>query len=208
MALSGFRAVLSRAMPDPAAALHRLQPGDLRVGEPLPFDLYDGTGRRLVQAGVVIAEDAQLERLLARGIHCDAERFEALKAAPPEASGSPAMVLPRVMTVRPWRLLHALRDALEDALPRIATGSGDAGEALGVVRHDHLVQGGRRLHVHQQHAQRQPAVAQRNGVLHRAQRGRRAVDGQQDQHRGWQAHHGRSRGEGHDERNAGDTAPA
>jgi hypothetical protein len=135
MALSGFRAVLSRAMPDPAAALHRLQPGDLRVGEPLPFDLYDGTGRRLVQAGVVIAEDAQLERLLARGIHCDAERFEALKAAPPGAAGTPAMVLPRVMTVRPWRLLHALRDALEDALPRIATGSGDAGEALGVVRH-------------------------------------------------------------------------
>ena len=89
MALSGFRAVLSRAMPDPAAALHRLQPGDLRVGEPLPFDLYDGTGRRLVQAGVVIAEDAQLERLLARGIHCDAERFEALKAAPPGAAGTP-----------------------------------------------------------------------------------------------------------------------
>ncbi|RPH45515.1 MAG: hypothetical protein EHM87_06070 [Burkholderiales bacterium] len=137
MALSGFRAALSRAMPDPASALRRLKPGDLRAGEPLPFDLYDGTGRRLAQAGVVIADEAQLERLFTRGIHCDAERFAALadlaSQAPP-APGAPAMGRPRVSTVRPWRLLHALRDGLEDALPRIAGGGGEAASALEVVR--------------------------------------------------------------------------
>ena len=47
MALSGFRAALSRAMPDPAAALHRLQPGDLRAGERVDdgyHSAHDGGG--------------------------------------------------------------------------------------------------------------------------------------------------------------------
>jgi HD-like signal output (HDOD) protein len=91
MVLSGFRAALSRAMPDPAAALHRLQPGDLRAGEPLPFDLHDGAGRLLLQAGALIADEAQLEQMIGRGLHCDAERFAALlnRALSRETSPSP-----------------------------------------------------------------------------------------------------------------------
>jgi hypothetical protein len=134
MVLSGFRAALSRAMPDPAAALHRLQPGDLRAGEPLPFDLHDGAGRLLLQAGALIADEAQLEQMIGRGLHCDAERFAALAAAA-SVSDQPAMQLPRVSKVRPWRLLHALRDTLEDTLPAIAAGDAVAPAALGVVRH-------------------------------------------------------------------------
>jgi hypothetical protein len=133
MALSGFRAALSRAMPDPAAALHRLQPEDLRAGEPLPFDLYDGSGRRLLQAGAVIADEARLEQMLGRGLHCDAERFAALSAAA-SASGQPAMQRPRVSKVRPWRRLHTLRDTLESALPTIAAAAAEAPAALGAVR--------------------------------------------------------------------------
>ncbi|MFN7643278.1 MAG: HD-GYP domain-containing protein [Burkholderiales bacterium] len=133
MALSGFRAALSRAMPDPAAALHRLQPGDLRAGEPLPFDLYDGSGRRLLQAGAVIADEAQLEQMLGRGLHCDTERFAALSAAA-SASGQPTMQPPRVSKVQPWRRLHTLRDTLESALPTIAAADTAAPAALGAVR--------------------------------------------------------------------------
>jgi hypothetical protein len=130
MALSGFRAALTRAMPEPAP-LRPLRPGELRAGEPLPVDLYDASGRRMLQQGATISDELTLGRLLERGAHVDGERFDALRAPSADA---PPILLPRVAKVRPWVRVHALRDALGVALPALAAGGPGAPAALAAVR--------------------------------------------------------------------------
>jgi len=130
MALSGFRAALSRAMPGPPPR-HRLRSGELRAGEPLPYDLYDAAGRRLLPEGIVPPDAGMLERLIERGAYCDADRHAAV--ARPGAA-TPSMMLPKVARVRPWQRLNALRERLEPALHEIAVGSRAAAGALDTVR--------------------------------------------------------------------------
>lgn len=52
--------------------MRQLSYADLRVGEPLPFSVYDGNGRLLLRKGVVIAFEQQIERLIANGLYADA----------------------------------------------------------------------------------------------------------------------------------------
>jgi hypothetical protein len=130
MALSGFRAALSRALPAPSP-LRPLRAGELRAGEPLPVDLYDAAGRPMLREGATIADELTLGRLLERGARVDGERLDALRAAVAEA---PPILLPRVTKVRPWIRVHALRDALEPALAALAAGGPDVPGALHAVR--------------------------------------------------------------------------
>ncbi|HEY6896527.1 MAG TPA: HD domain-containing phosphohydrolase [Rhodocyclaceae bacterium] len=46
--------------------------GDVEIGKPLPFELKDQAGRILLNAGYVIPDRAQLERLVDRGVFFDA----------------------------------------------------------------------------------------------------------------------------------------
>jgi len=64
---------------------------------------------------------------------------------------------------------------------------------LGVVRGDDLVERGRGLHVGEHEARAQPRAHQAQRMVHRVQRGGRAVDRQQDleRHRQWRALAGR-----------------
>ena len=130
VALSGFRAALSRAMPGPPPR-HRLRSGELRAGEPLPYDLYDAAGRRLLPEGIVPPDAGMLERLIERGAYCDVDRHAA--AATPGAI-APTMMLPRVARVRPWQRLYTLRDRLDSALHEIGLGSRGTAGALDTVR--------------------------------------------------------------------------
>lgn len=48
--------------------MKQLTHADIRVGEPLPFSVYDRNGRLLLRQGMVIAFEQQIERLIANGL--------------------------------------------------------------------------------------------------------------------------------------------
>jgi hypothetical protein len=48
--------------------MKQLSGSDIRVGEPLPFSVYDKDGRLLLRHGVVIAFEEQIERLIENGL--------------------------------------------------------------------------------------------------------------------------------------------
>lgn len=59
--------------------MEKIRPDLLQVGAPVPFDVYDSTGRLLLRRGHSIDNDAQLERLTRSGF-CDAEEARAHRA--------------------------------------------------------------------------------------------------------------------------------
>jgi hypothetical protein len=117
----------SRSAPA-APPMHRLEDGELAAGEPVPYDLFDDAGRRMLLEGATSPDPSRIEQMIARGVYCDAARHAALR--PPPATG-PAITIPRVAHVRPWRLLHALQARLDGALGCLAVegGPGDANDA-------------------------------------------------------------------------------
>lgn len=54
----------------------RLRPGQIRVGQPLAFDAFDGQGRLLLKRGSVVHSEAQIERLLAQGLYTEQQISE------------------------------------------------------------------------------------------------------------------------------------
>lgn len=59
------------------AELHRLRPNQLRVTEPLPWNVVDRSGQLLLRKGYVIQRDTQIDQLIERGMFVDAEDFRA-----------------------------------------------------------------------------------------------------------------------------------
>ena len=55
----------------------KLHKGHIRVGRPLPWDVYDSSDHLLLSCGYVIDKEAQLEALLERGMYVDAADLEA-----------------------------------------------------------------------------------------------------------------------------------
>lgn len=53
----------------------RLSASHVKVGEPLPGDIYDETAHMLLSAGFVITDQAMLEALLSRGMYVDIKTF-------------------------------------------------------------------------------------------------------------------------------------
>ena len=51
---------------------HRLRPGEIKVGTPLPYDAYDADGRLLLRRGAVVTSEVQAERLIEQGLFSDA----------------------------------------------------------------------------------------------------------------------------------------
>jgi HD-GYP domain-containing protein (c-di-GMP phosphodiesterase class II) len=65
----------------------RLDLDELRVGAPLPFDVYDAQGHSLLRRGVVIQNQDQLERLIERGAYCSAAAAAEMRSAREGAAG-------------------------------------------------------------------------------------------------------------------------
>lgn len=55
----------------------KLHNGHIRLGKPLPWNVYDNCDHLLLTRGYVIEREAQLESLLERGMYVDAAEFEA-----------------------------------------------------------------------------------------------------------------------------------
>ena len=99
----------------------RLHLDELRVGAPLPFDIYDAQGHSLLRCGVVIQDQDQLERLIERGAYCSAAAAAEIRRMRESAAG---LLLGAQHAARPTEkvsvfalLGHARRDyaALFDA---------------------------------------------------------------------------------------------
>ncbi|AYH41806.1 HD domain-containing phosphohydrolase [Azoarcus sp. DN11] len=61
----------------------RVSPTDIRIGEPLPYAVYDGSGMLLLQAGFVINTVKQRDVLIANGCFISNEVARARPAPPP-----------------------------------------------------------------------------------------------------------------------------
>jgi HD-GYP domain-containing protein (c-di-GMP phosphodiesterase class II) len=57
------------------AEMHRLNPKQLLLGEPLPWDVCDRNGQLLLRRGYVVQREPQIERLLEIGMYVDAEEY-------------------------------------------------------------------------------------------------------------------------------------
>ena len=60
----------------------RVSPNDIRLGEPLPYAVYDSTGMLLLQAGFVINTAKQRDVLIANGCYVKGDRAQAKPARP------------------------------------------------------------------------------------------------------------------------------
>lgn len=67
---------------------HRIRAEQLRIGAPLPVDIYDGNNRLLLRRGHVLTSEHQLERLIEEGLFTDAPLPRAQDGASDEAAGT------------------------------------------------------------------------------------------------------------------------
>lgn len=117
------------------AALQLLQlvAKHIRLGEPLPFNVRDEHGHLLLAAGQLVAGEAQLQALLARGIYADVEEIKALAAGrrvepqPPTLFARWARLYWQLdsLTRQPDAQLHAGLLELGDALQQLLAQDAD-----------------------------------------------------------------------------------
>lgn len=69
-----------------------LKRGDIKIGTPLPWPVYDGQGALLLKKGYVVQSEAQLDRLFERGLHLPGQsgaRHHERSHEPDNRPGSP-----------------------------------------------------------------------------------------------------------------------
>jgi HD-GYP domain-containing protein (c-di-GMP phosphodiesterase class II) len=71
--------------------VHRITEADVRLGQPLSWDCYDGAGVLLLKKGVVVSSERQLEGLITRGLFVVNKPSQ--QAAPPREHVSPFHIL-------------------------------------------------------------------------------------------------------------------
>ena len=91
-----------------AMELLRLVASQIKVGAPLPFGVRDEHAKLLLARGQLIATDAQLEALLARGIYADKEEIRALVEKRGEAPERKRLTLFDLWEQAIWRLERLL----------------------------------------------------------------------------------------------------
>lgn len=97
----------------------RLTASHVKLGEPLPGDIYDETQHLLLSAGFVITDESMLETLLARGMYVDIQTFKDYYGG----TGEAAVAAERKFD--PFQV----RDSLKKRLNRILRGLHDIKDA-------------------------------------------------------------------------------
>ncbi|HKX43977.1 MAG TPA: HD domain-containing phosphohydrolase [Burkholderiaceae bacterium] len=97
--------------------LLRLVASQLRVGSPLPFGVRDEHGKLLLAKGQVIANDAQLETLLARGLYADKEELEAAGKQAAAAADARRSTIFDIWEQQIWGLKRLLASLAEADFP-------------------------------------------------------------------------------------------
>ncbi len=117
--------------------MQRLTASHIKVGRPLPGDIYDEGGHLLLSAGFVIESESLLETLLSRGMYVDIASFQthygnaaATLSPPPEARKSDPFLLRDSLKKRLNRALRNLSGG-SDAIPHIKEIATDTHELVG-----------------------------------------------------------------------------
>lgn len=96
-----------------AIDLMRMVADQIQVGQPLPFGIRDDQGKLLLAKGRMVANDAQLQTLLTRGLYADHDEADAAE----EAAGADGA--PRRMTLFDlWKQTTARLDLLLSSVAR------------------------------------------------------------------------------------------
>ena len=95
----------------------RLNSAHVRIGVPLPGNVYDSAGQLLLSKGHVLENQAQIDALLARGMYVEVSVFEALFKPSASAAAAPP---PEQLQKKYDPFL--VRDALKISLNRIQRG--------------------------------------------------------------------------------------
>lgn len=95
---------------------------DLHVGEPLPWDVYDGKGCLLLRQGFVLRGAGQLEALLARGLH----RRPLAAGEPPAPHGPVPVEEPAQEPCTVFDRVDTLLERLKWTFTAVAGGRADA----------------------------------------------------------------------------------
>lgn len=85
---------------------HRIMMADLIIGEPLPWDVFDATGKLLLVKGHVLRNERQIESLADRGLFIDALASGKKRPAPDQVSEPPSAL----------RMINAINRRLEGLL--------------------------------------------------------------------------------------------
>jgi len=89
----------------------RVEAAQLRIGEPIPFDVYDAKGRLLTRKGATLSSEEQLDRLVEQGLFfVEEERTRLVRDAAPRARVQVPSYADRKVSV--VRLLDDARETL------------------------------------------------------------------------------------------------
>lgn len=97
-----------------AMQLLPLVSGQIKVGAPLPFGVYDEQAKLLLAAGHVIGSEVQLETLLARGVFADRAEIEAFIAGRSAAAKKAPPTIFEIWEHAIWRLDKLLRSVEQE----------------------------------------------------------------------------------------------
>lgn len=101
----------------------RLTRSYLKLGVPLPGDVFDETGNKLLSRGFVIASETQLEELVSRGMYVDIATFEACFRRPGEAEAAG-----EGKRFDPFLIRRALKSRLNRLLDAVLAGKAAPGD--------------------------------------------------------------------------------
>lgn len=100
-------------MTNAALRLLRLVQNQIRVGQPLPFNVRDEQAQLLLARGHVVASDAQLEALIERGAYVDIEEYKKVRGAPEEEVQQRKLTIFGVWDQMIWRVDRLIRSTDE-----------------------------------------------------------------------------------------------
>jgi HD-GYP domain-containing protein (c-di-GMP phosphodiesterase class II) len=132
---------------------YRLSTSHVKLGEPLPGDVYDESGKMLLSKGYVLASQTQIDSLLSRGMYVDIATFEACFRPPGAGGSAPAATVSKfdpflvrsTFKIRLHRLLRCSLDgsaklpdihALADDIARLCDADCDAAIAATFLDRD------------------------------------------------------------------------
>ncbi len=113
----------------------KLIPGQIVLGMPLPFGVRDEHGKLLLARGHLIATEAQLAALLARGIYADAVEVESAKGGRGDKVDTKKLTMFDLWDQAIWRLERVLKSI--DQEPGFAQRCDEfASQMMGLVERD------------------------------------------------------------------------
>ena len=103
------------------AEMHRLQSEQLKLDQPLPWDVYDEAGQLLLRKGFVIERDAQILSLIERGMFVKTSDFNVYEKSPVQQVFDPLSLWESIQAHLAYVLEAIPQDgSLQDEIQRLA----------------------------------------------------------------------------------------